>query len=122
MSEICTQFEKNSGNNQGKLFLTGGIIMKVLVSKIELRIPQASSLKDKRRVVKGLKDRIWSKFRASISEIDRQNRAQEAVLGLVYVSNDKPLLESIMNKIINLVETSYPGLLHTYEYTVEHYG
>ncbi len=96
--------------------------MKVLVSKIELRIPQASSLKDKRSVVRGLKDRIWSKFRASISEIDQQNTAREAVLGLVYVSNDKLLLESVMNKIINLVETSYPGLLHTYEYTVEYYG
>jgi uncharacterized protein YlxP (DUF503 family) len=69
-----------------------GTIMKVLISKIELRIPQAASLKDK------------------------------AVLGLVYVSNDKPLLESVMNKIVNLVETSYPGLLHTYEYTIEYYG
>ncbi len=98
------------------------MVMKVLVSKIELRIPQAASLKDKRRIIRGLKDRIWSKFRASISEIDRLNRAQEAVLGLVYVSNNKPLLESVMNKIVNLVETSYPGLLHTYEYTIEYYG
>lgn len=96
--------------------------MKVLISKIELRIPQAASLKDKRRIVRGIKDRIWMKFRASISEIEHQNIPKKAVLGLVYVSNNKPLLESIMNKIIDLIETSYPGLLHTYEYTIEYYG
>jgi uncharacterized protein YlxP (DUF503 family) len=95
--------------------------MKVLISKIEIHIPYATSLKDKRRVIRGLKDRVWSKFRASISEIDGHASLQSAILGLVYVSNDSVLLESIMNKIVNLVEDSYPGTLHTYEYTVEHY-
>jgi len=95
--------------------------MKVLVAKIELIIPYSSSLKDKRRVIKGLKDKVWAKFRASISEIDQQNVKQAAVLGLVYVSNDKSLLDRIMNKVINLIEESYPGLLYDYEYTVEHY-
>lgn len=95
--------------------------MKVLVAKIELIIPYSSSLKDKRRVIKGLKDKVWAKFRASISEIDQQNVKQATVLGLVYVSNDKSLLDRIMDKVINLIEESYPGLLYDYEYTVEHY-
>ncbi len=95
--------------------------MKVLISKIILLIPYASSLKDKRKVIKGLKDRVWSKFRASISEIDGHESKQKAILGLVYVSNDKSLLETIMNKIINLVNDNYPGLLYDYEYRVEHY-
>jgi len=95
--------------------------MKVLVSRIELYIPDASSLKDKRRVVRALKDKIWSKFRASISEIDGHDSLQFAVLGLSYVSNDGPLLESIMNKIVMFIEDAYPGLLHTYDHHVEHY-
>ena len=95
--------------------------MKVLISKIILLIPYASSLKDKRKVIKGLKDRVWSKFRASISEIDGYESKQKAIIGLVYVSNDTSLLETIMNKIINLVEDNYPGLLYDYEYQVEHY-
>ncbi len=95
--------------------------MKVLVLKIALLIPYSNSLKEKRRVVKALKDRIWVKFRASISEIDDHNSTKKAVLGIVYVSNDKVILDSIMNKIINLIEDNYPGMLHDYEYTVENY-
>jgi len=95
--------------------------MKVLVSRIELHIPYASSLKDKRRVVRALKDKIWTKFRVSIAEVDGQDSRQVAVLGLCYVSNDSSLLESIMNKIVKFVEDAFPGLLHTYNYHVEHY-
>ncbi len=95
--------------------------MRVLLSRIEIHIPYANSLKDKRRVVKGLKDKIWSRFRASISEIDGHDSHQVAILGLSYVSNDSTLLESIMNKVVNLIEDSYPGHLYHYEYHVEHY-
>ncbi len=95
--------------------------MRVLLSRIEIHIPYANSLKDKRRVVKGLKDKIWSRFRASISEIDGHDSHQVAILGLSYVSNDSTLLESIMNKVVNLIEDSYPGHLYQYEYHVEHY-
>jgi uncharacterized protein YlxP (DUF503 family) len=95
--------------------------MRVLVSRIEIHIPYANSLKDKRRVVKGLKDKIWTRFRASVSEIDGHNSRQVAILGLAYVSNDSKLLESIMNKVVNLIEDNYPGHLHHYDYHVEHY-
>jgi len=95
--------------------------MKILISKVVLIIPFSKSLKDKRKVVNGIKDRIWSRFRASISEIEENNSLQKAVLGIVYVSNDKSLLDSIINNIIDLVEASYPGVLHNYEYTIETY-
>ena len=95
--------------------------MKVLVSQIELVIPHAMTLKDKRNVLRGMKERIWSKFRVSISEIDHQGSTTRAVLGMSYVSNDALLLDRIMNKVIHFIEESYPGLLHTYDYTVEHY-
>ena len=95
--------------------------MKVLVSRIELYIPYSSSLKDKRRVIKGLKDKVWAKFRASISEVDSHDSKQQAVLGLVYVSNDSIVLDSMINKIINFIEDGYPGILNNYEYTVEQY-
>ncbi len=95
--------------------------MKVLVSKITLVIPYSYSLKDKRRVIKALKDRVWSKFRVSMSEIEELDSLQRAVLGTVYVSNDRELLDSMINKIVNLIETSYPGILYDYIYTVETY-
>jgi len=95
--------------------------MKVLISKVILIIPHSSSLKEKRRVLKALKDRIWSRFRASISEVAEHNSHQKAVLGLTYVSNEKIMLESVMNKIVEFIEASFPGLLHDYEYTIENY-
>jgi uncharacterized protein YlxP (DUF503 family) len=95
--------------------------MRVLLSRIEIHISHATSLKDKRRVIKGLKDKIWSRFRASISEVDGHESPKVAILGLSYVSNDSTLLESIMNKVVNLIEDSYPGYLYHYEYHVEHY-
>ncbi|MFW6181857.1 MAG: DUF503 domain-containing protein [Spirochaetota bacterium] len=113
--------EAPTGDRGPFMFDSGFDSMKVLVSKIELVIPHACSLKDKRSVIRGLKDRVWSKFRVSISEVDQQDVVQRAMLGLVYVSNDGCLLERIMNKIVRLVEESYPGLLYHYEYFVEHY-
>ena len=95
--------------------------MKILVLRVTIIIPYSSSLKDKRRVIRGIKDRIWSKFRASISEIEDQDVKQKAVLGIVYVSNEKALLERIMSKMIDLIDESWPGMLNDYEYTVEHY-
>jgi uncharacterized protein YlxP (DUF503 family) len=95
--------------------------MKVLILKVILYIPYSKSLKDKRSVVKALKDRIWQKFRASISETDALDSRKEAVLGIVYTSNDSALLERIMNQILRLIEDSYPGLIHDHKYLIEHY-
>ena len=95
--------------------------MKVLVAKIVLIIPFANSLKDKRRVVKALKDRIWSKFRASIAEIDEHNTIQKAVLGITCVSKDKHILDNMIDRIIDLIDTTYPGVLHNCEHTVDNY-
>jgi len=95
--------------------------MKVLIAKATLVIPQSKSLKDKRRVVKAIKDRVWSKFRVSISEIEDNHSHTRAVLGFVYVSNDTQVLQSVMNKVINLVENNYPGMLYDYISTIEQY-
>jgi uncharacterized protein YlxP (DUF503 family) len=95
--------------------------MKVLVSKIVLVIPHSASLKDKRMVLKSIKDRVWSKFRASIAEVDEHDSRQRAVLGLSFVSNDASLLESVMNKTVALIEDGFPGILHDYEHMIEHY-
>ena len=95
--------------------------MKVLVATIVLVIPFANSLKDKRRVVKALKDRIWSKFRASIAEVDGHNTIQKAVLGITCVSKDKHILDNMIDRIIDLIDTTYPGVLHNCEHTVDNY-
>jgi uncharacterized protein YlxP (DUF503 family) len=95
--------------------------MKILIMKVSIHIPYSNSLKDKRKVIKAIKDRIWSKFRASVAEIAAQDSMRTALLGVSYVSNDKLLLDSISSKIINLIDVSFPGMLDDYDQIIEEY-
>ena len=74
--------------------------MHVLLITLSLQIPHAHSLKDKRRQIKSLKDRLSNRFNASIAEIDALDNWQQAVLGVCMISNDR----SYLNKQYSLVE------------------
>jgi uncharacterized protein YlxP (DUF503 family) len=58
------------------------------VLTLELRLDHARSLKDKRHVVQGLKDRLRRKFNVAVAEIDYQDLWQRAVVATVTVSGD----------------------------------
>lgn len=64
-----------------------------------------NSLKEKRHIVKRLKDRILSKFDVSISEVAEQDLWQKSVLGVSFVSGNKILVESVLQKVISSVES-----------------
>ena len=74
--------------------------MHVLLIKLRLQIPYAHSLKDKRNQIKSLKDRLSSRFNASVAEIDALDIWQQAVMGVCMISNDRTYL----NKQYSLVE------------------
>ena len=74
--------------------------MHVLLIKLNLQIPNAHSLKDKRRQIKSLKDRLSSRFNVSVAEIDALDNWQKAVMGVCMISNDK----SYLDKQYSLVE------------------
>ncbi|MGF1760898.1 DUF503 domain-containing protein [Photobacterium sagamiensis] len=71
---------------------------------IELVIPHAQSLKEKRSEVRGLKDRIRNKFNASVAEVGFQDKWQRAVLAVCLVGSDKRQLESNTDRIRTLCE------------------
>jgi uncharacterized protein YlxP (DUF503 family) len=75
--------------------------MHILLIRLDLNIPHARSLKDKRSQIKSLKDRLSSRFNASIAEIDALDNWQQAVIGVCMISNDK----SYLDKQYSLVET-----------------
>ena len=75
--------------------------MHVLLIKLSLQIPNAHSLKDKRRQIKSLKDRLSSRFNASIAEIDELDKWQQALIAVCMISNDK----SYLDKQCSLAET-----------------
>lgn len=79
------------------------MIMVLGVLQIEFQIPEARSLKDKRRVVKSLKDRIANGHNVSIAEVGLQDVHQQAMLAMAMVSNDKRYVESGLSKLVDLV-------------------
>ena len=81
--------------------------MVVLVAEVELYLPQSSSLKDKRQVVKSIKDRVRSRFNVSIAEIDHLELWQRCGLGLAVVSGDGARADELMGQAIRFIEQDY---------------
>jgi hypothetical protein len=77
------------------------------VLTLELRLDNAHSLKDKRQVVRSLKDRLRHKFNVAVAEIDSQDLWQRAVLAAVTVSGDHEYAE----KVLRAVEEEAAALL-----------
>lgn len=71
---------------------------------IELVIPYAQSLKDKRSAVRSLTDRIRNKFNASVAEVGYQDKWQRSIVAVCFVGGDKRHLESDTARIRTLCE------------------
>lgn len=67
---------------------------------LRLHVVEAQTLKDKRRVIKGFKDRIAHGFNVSIAEVDHLDNHRLAVLAVAMVSNDKTYVEGALGKIV----------------------
>ena len=63
---------------------------------LELHLPHAHSLKEKRFVVRKIKDRLRARFNVAVAELDHQDLWQRAVLGVVSISSDRASLESVL--------------------------
>jgi hypothetical protein len=82
--------------------------MFVGIVRIELHVPGASSLKEKRSVVRGLKDRIRQRTSAAVAEVDHQDLWQRAALGVAVVSGEHGQVQEMLQAIRTLVEGA-PG-------------
>jgi len=77
--------------------------MTVGILQIEIAIADAASLKDKRRVVLSLKDRIAHHHNVSIAEVGALDEHRRSILGMAMVSNDKRYVEGGLSRILDLV-------------------
>ena len=77
--------------------------MTVGTLRIEFLVAGASSLKYKRRVVKGLKDRIRHRFNVSVAEVDFQDLWQRSAIGIAAVGADGPFVHEVLEKVQRLV-------------------
>ena len=79
--------------------------MVVGVLQIELSIPDAFSLKDKRRAVKSLKDRIAHGHNVSIAEVGALDEHRRSIVGIAMVANDHAYVEGALSKLVDFVRT-----------------
>ena len=80
--------------------------MLVIVALFELRIEFAESLKEKRMVVKSLRDKLRHRFEISAAEVDLQDLHQRARIGISFVTGSRPTAEALMEKIQDFVESN----------------
>jgi uncharacterized protein YlxP (DUF503 family) len=91
--------------------------MVVGVCKIVLRIPESQSLKSKRYIVRKIKDRVRHRFNVSVAEVDDHDLWQITSVGFATVSNDRRIVQSTLDQIVEMVEDMGVGEL--LDYTVE---
>lgn len=70
----------------------------------QLSIPGCASLKEKRSVVRSLKDRLHSRFRLSVAETGQQDVLTRAELSVALVAADRRLAESVLDKADRMVQ------------------
>jgi uncharacterized protein YlxP (DUF503 family) len=78
--------------------------MPVGVLTLELELPYAHSLKEKRAVLRKMRDRLRARFNVAVAELDHQDVWQRATLGVVSISNSQSLLDSVFRQVLGEVE------------------
>ncbi len=78
--------------------------MTVTMLQFIIELPESTSLKDKRKVVTGTKEKLRIKFRVSCAEVDLLDSLGFAQIGAAIVSNSKDFGEKVMQRALAFVE------------------
>jgi uncharacterized protein YlxP (DUF503 family) len=86
--------------------------MTIGVLTFEIHLPEAGSLKGKRQVVRGIKDRLRARHNVSVCELEANAHLwQRAELAVVAVATGRDALESLFNAVVREIESRTPGHL-----------
>jgi uncharacterized protein YlxP (DUF503 family) len=75
-------------------------------------IPDVDSIKEKRRVIRSIKDKLQKRFHVSAAEVDLQDSLSFAQIGAALVSNSKEFGETVLRKAFTVVENDTPIRIH----------
>lgn len=89
--------------------------MIVGVLRIELAVYESHSLKEKRQVIKGLKDRLANRFNVSVAEVDALDSPQRAVLGVAVVGGETGFVHKCLDTVVDFVRRQGRASLIDYE-------
>jgi uncharacterized protein YlxP (DUF503 family) len=73
--------------------------------KMVIRINGSFSLKDKRRTLKSLLERLKSQFNVSAAEVGKNDKWSRAVIGVACISNDASHTDAMLQSIINFIDS-----------------
>jgi uncharacterized protein YlxP (DUF503 family) len=79
--------------------------MTVGIARLTLFVAGSLSLKDKRSVIRRVKDLVLQKFDVAIAEVGALDVHQRAVLGLAVVGNDAKHVSSVVDEVVGLVRS-----------------
>jgi len=82
---------------------------RVALGTIELHLPDVDSLKGKRHVLKGLKERVRAKFEVAVAEVDHHDIWQRATLAIACVSHDSRHANEVVSKAMDFIEDHVDG-------------
>ena len=66
---------------------------------LNIHLPDAHSLKDKRFTVRKIQDRLRARFNVAVAELDHQDLWQRAAIGVVSIASDLKVLERILQSV-----------------------
>jgi len=93
--------------------------MHVGVCTLHLRLTSSHSLKEKRRIVKSIKDRVRSRFNVSIAEVDALDSWQWATIGIACVSNEATFSNSVLSNVVNFIDNMRLAELADYNIEIQ---
>jgi uncharacterized protein YlxP (DUF503 family) len=73
--------------------------------RVRLLLRESRSLKDKRQVVKSIKDRLHNHFNVSVAEVEAQDNRQLAVLGVAMVSNETHHVKTALGQVVEALRS-----------------
>jgi uncharacterized protein YlxP (DUF503 family) len=76
--------------------------------QVIFEIPEIDSIKEKRRIIRSIKDKLQRRFHMSASEIDLQDSLSFGQIGGAFVSNSRSFGESVMHKAFEMIENEVP--------------
>jgi uncharacterized protein len=83
--------------------------MLIAVARVTVLIPHAHSLKEKRAVVRKLRDRIAARLDVRLAEVGGQDTWQRAVLGCAVVGSDRRVIEAVRDDVIRAIQGGSDG-------------
>ncbi len=82
--------------------------MNIGVCRVEIRLPESQSLKDKRRIIKSLIARLQNEYRISVAEVENHELWQLASIGIACVSNHSRHADEVLANALNFIVHNYP--------------